>query len=84
MRASYTGSCFQVGVDCDAALVHSIFENSGRTFWLIEAESVTQDAFAQCFGGLLSMMVQQLKVAIVGVAQYVGLWSMKAGCNRMI
>lgn len=81
MWASYNGSCFQVGVDHDAPLVHSIFENTGRTFSLIEAESVTEDAFDQCFGGLLGMVVQQLKVAIEGVVHYVRLWSMKAGCK---
>lgn len=53
---------FGFGVDHDAAAMHSIAENSGGTFSFIEAESVIQDAFAQCIGGLLSVVVQELQV----------------------
>ncbi|KAI3450585.1 hypothetical protein Pfo_007250 [Paulownia fortunei] len=42
---------FGFGSDHDAVSMHLISENSGGTFSFIEAESVIQDAFAQCIGG---------------------------------
>ncbi|XP_031502920.1 E3 ubiquitin-protein ligase WAV3-like [Nymphaea colorata] len=53
---------FGFGADHDAASMHSISESSGGTFSFIEAENVIQDAFAQCIGGLLSVVVQELQV----------------------
>lgn len=55
---------FGFGADHDSTSMHSISEISGGTFSFIEAESVIQDAFAQCIGGLLSVVVQELKVEI--------------------
>lgn len=53
---------FGFGADHDSASMHSISETSGGTFSFIEAEDAIQDAFAQCIGGLLSVVVQGLHV----------------------
>ncbi|KAI8524056.1 hypothetical protein RHMOL_Rhmol13G0119500 [Rhododendron molle] len=73
---------FGFGVDHDAAAMHSIAENSGGTFSFIEAESVIQDAFAQCIGGLLSVVVQELQVRFECVNPRMKLGSVKAGSYK--
>ncbi|XP_004309648.1 PREDICTED: uncharacterized protein LOC101292860 isoform X1 [Fragaria vesca subsp. vesca] len=73
---------FGFGADHDAALMHSISEVSGGTFSFIEAENVIQDAFAQCIGGLLSVVVQELNVTIECVHQSLQLGSIKAGSYK--
>ncbi|KAF8403077.1 hypothetical protein HHK36_011171 [Tetracentron sinense] len=70
---------FGFGVDHDAASMHSISETSGGTFSFIEAEGVIQDAFAQCIGGLLSVVVQDLRVGVECVHPGLRLGSVKAG-----
>ncbi|PKI64414.1 E3 ubiquitin-protein ligase WAV3 [Punica granatum] len=67
---------FGFGADHDAAAMHSISEMSSGTFSFIEAENVIQDAFAQCIGGLLSVVVQELKVEVESRLQ---LGQIKAG-----
>ncbi|CDY31517.1 BnaA10g13540D [Brassica napus] len=73
---------FGFGADHDASLMHSIAENSGGTFSFIESETVIQDAFAQCIGGLLSVMVQELRVKIECVHPMLKIGSVKAGSYR--
>ncbi|XP_008226012.1 PREDICTED: uncharacterized protein LOC103325597 [Prunus mume] len=73
---------FGFGADHDAASMHSISEISGGTFSFIEAEGVIQDAFAQCIGGLLSVVVQELLVRIECVHSSLQLGSIKAGSYR--
>ncbi|KAG6631818.1 hypothetical protein I3843_13G100800 [Carya illinoinensis] len=73
---------FGFGTDHDAASMHSISENSGGTFSFIEAEGVIQDAFAQCIGGLLSVVVQELQVRVECVHPSLQLSSIKAGSYR--
>ncbi|KAG2299900.1 hypothetical protein Bca4012_011471 [Brassica carinata] len=73
---------FGFGADHDASLMHSIAENSGGTFSFIESETVIQDAFAQCIGGLLSVMVQELCVKIECVHPSLKIGSVKAGSYR--
>ncbi|KAJ0266621.1 Uncharacterized protein HA466_0005920 [Hirschfeldia incana] len=73
---------FGFGADHDASLMHSIAENSGGTFSFIESETVIQDAFAQCIGGLLSVMVQELCVKIECVHPTLKIGSVKAGSYR--
>lgn len=73
---------FGFGADHDAVSMHSISENSGGTFSFIEAESVIQDAFAQCIGGLLSVVVQELKLSIECIDPKLQLGSMKAGSYK--
>lgn len=70
---------FGFGVDHDATLMHSISEISGGTFSFIEAEGVIQDAFAQCIGGLLSVVVQDLHVEVRCAQSRLQLSSVKAG-----
>ncbi|WOG96159.1 hypothetical protein DCAR_0415490 [Daucus carota subsp. sativus] len=70
---------FGFGMDHDALLMHSISEASGGTFSFIEAESVIQDAFAQCIGGLLSVVVKELRVTIESVDSQICLRSIKSG-----
>lgn len=75
---------FGFGADHDAASMHSISEISGGTFSFIEAEAVIQDAFAQCIGGLLSVVVQDLQVGIECVHPSLQLSTIKAGSYRTI
>lgn len=77
---------FGFGADHDASSMHSISEISGGTFSFIETEAAIQDAFAQCIGGLLSVVVQELQVAIECVHPNIHLGSLKAGSypNRLM
>lgn len=77
---------FGFGADHDAASMHSISEISGGTFSFIEAEGVIQDAFAQCIGGLLSVVVQELHVKIDCVHPCLQIGSIKAGsyCTSIV
>lgn len=70
---------FGFGSDHDAVTMHSISEMSGGTFSFIEAESMIQDAFAQCIGGLLSVVVQDLNVEIECINPISHLISVKSG-----
>ncbi|GFZ12805.1 zinc finger (C3HC4-type RING finger) family protein [Actinidia rufa] len=73
---------FGFGEDHDSDLMHSISESSGGTFSFIEAESFIQDAFAQCIGGLLSVVVQELQVRVECVHPTLKLGSIKAGSYK--
>ncbi|XP_051130823.1 E3 ubiquitin-protein ligase WAV3 [Andrographis paniculata] len=70
---------FGFGADHDALSMHSISEISGGTFSFIETEGVIQDAFAQCIGGLLSVVVKDLRVEIECDHPTTRLDSMKVG-----
>ncbi|KAK1290733.1 hypothetical protein QJS10_CPB18g02092 [Acorus calamus] len=70
---------FGFGVDHDAASMHSISESSGGTFSFIEAEAMIQDAFAQCIGGLLSVVVQDVHVSIMCAHPSTHLTPIKSG-----
>lgn len=70
---------FGFGADHDASSMHSISEISGGTFSFIETESVIQDAFAQCIGGLLSVVVKDLNVNIECAHPSIRVSSLKAG-----
>ncbi|KAL4556660.1 hypothetical protein LXL04_034814 [Taraxacum kok-saghyz] len=73
---------FGFGMDHDASLMHSISEISGGTFSFIETESVIQDAFAQCIGGLLSVVVKKLQLIIEAENPAIRLKSLKAGSYK--
>ncbi|GLU02509.1 hypothetical protein SLE2022_197580 [Rubroshorea leprosula] len=73
---------FGFGADHDAVSMHSISEISGGTFSFIEAEGVIQDAFAQCIGGLLSVVVQEVSVKVECVHPEMQISSIKAGNYR--
>ncbi|XP_074366258.1 E3 ubiquitin-protein ligase WAV3 [Apium graveolens] len=70
---------FGFGTDHDASLMHSISETSGGTFSFIEKEGTIQDAFAQCIGGLLSVVVKELHLTIETVDSRISLGSIKTG-----
>ncbi|XP_039849991.1 E3 ubiquitin-protein ligase WAV3-like [Panicum virgatum] len=55
---------FGFGTDHDAAAMHTIAEATGGTFSFIQNQAVLQDSFAQCIGGLLSVAVQEGRVAV--------------------
>ncbi|MFS8011754.1 putative chromatin regulator PHD family [Helianthus anomalus] len=74
---------FGFGMDHDASAMHSISEHSGGMFSFIEAENVIQDAFAQCIGGLLSVVVQELRVEVECVHPMLRLGSIKAGSYKV-
>ncbi|CAA2974364.1 Anaphase-promoting complex (APC), subunit 11 [Olea europaea subsp. europaea] len=75
---------FGFGVDHDSVSMHSISETSGGTFSFIETESSIQDAFAQCIGGILSVVVQGLRVEIECIDPVLQLISIKSGNYRTI
>ncbi|XP_010935893.1 E3 ubiquitin-protein ligase WAV3 [Elaeis guineensis] len=70
---------FGFGADHDSESMHSISETSGGTFSFIETEGTIQDAFAQCIGGLLSVVVQEMHVGVECVHPSVHLGSIKSG-----
>lgn len=70
---------FGFGADHDASSMHSISEISGGTFSFIETEAMIQDAFAQCIGGLLSVVVQEMQVVLEHANSTVHISSLKAG-----
>ncbi|KAI3705207.1 hypothetical protein L1987_75441 [Smallanthus sonchifolius] len=73
---------FGFGVDHDASSMHAVSEISGGTFSFIETEGVIQDAFAQCIGGLLSVVVKDARVIVESVNPDVVLGSLKAGSYK--
>ncbi|VAH33944.1 unnamed protein product [Triticum turgidum subsp. durum] len=70
---------FGFGNDHDAAAMHAVSEATGGTFSFIENEAVIQDAFAQCVGGLLSVVVQEARLAIQCLHPGVRIGSVKSG-----
>lgn len=73
---------FGFGADHDASSMHSISHTSGGTFSFIETEAVIQDAFAQCIGGLLSVVVQEMQIEVECVHPGLLLRSLKVGSYR--
>ncbi|KAI5070809.1 hypothetical protein GOP47_0015152 [Adiantum capillus-veneris] len=55
---------FGFGANHDAAIMHAICEVSGGTFSFIQAKERVQDAFAQCIGGLLSVVAQDVELNV--------------------
>jgi hypothetical protein len=70
---------FGFGSDHDAAAMHAVAESTGGTFSFIENQEVIQDAFAQCVGGLLSVVVQDARLAMTCVHPGVRIVSVKSG-----
>ncbi|CAD6201959.1 unnamed protein product [Miscanthus lutarioriparius] len=70
---------FGFGNDHDAAAMHVIAEATDGTFSYIGNEAVIQDAFAQCIGGLLTVVVQEARVAIAYGHPGVRIGSIKSG-----
>ncbi|GJN30268.1 hypothetical protein PR202_gb18559 [Eleusine coracana subsp. coracana] len=70
---------FGFGSDHDSAAMHGIAQLSGGTFSFIDAEGSVQDGFAQCIGGLLSVVVKGMRLDIECVDDGVLLTSIKSG-----
>ncbi|KAL6643128.1 hypothetical protein ACP70R_021309 [Stipagrostis hirtigluma subsp. patula] len=70
---------FGFGADHDSAAMHSVAEMSGGTFSFIDAVGSIQDAFAQCIGGLLSVVAQETRLSIDCADDGVLLTSVKSG-----
>ncbi|XP_047084619.1 E3 ubiquitin-protein ligase WAV3-like [Lolium rigidum] len=76
---------FGFGTDHDAAAMHGISEATGGTFSFIENQAAIQDSFAQCIGGLLSVVVQEVRIAVTCCHPGVRVREVKSGCydNRV-
>ena len=70
---------FGFGNDHDAAAMHVVAEATGGTFSFIGNEAVIQDSFAQCIGGLLTVVAQEARVAIACGHPGVRISSVKSG-----
>ncbi|CAN6302351.1 unnamed protein product [Urochloa humidicola] len=70
---------FGFGHNHDAAAMHAIAEATGGTFSYIENEEAIQDAFAQCVGGLLTVVAQEARIDITSVHPGVSISSVKSG-----
>ncbi|KAJ7566596.1 hypothetical protein O6H91_02G110600 [Diphasiastrum complanatum] len=70
---------FGLGTDHDATVMHSIAQISGGTYSFIQTEAAVQDAFAQCIGGLLSVVVQDIEVKISSGMDKIQLKKLHAG-----
>ncbi|XP_062221628.1 E3 ubiquitin-protein ligase WAV3-like [Phragmites australis] len=70
---------FGFGADHDSVSLHSISQASGGTFSFIETEAAIQDAFAQCIGGLLSVVAQGLHLKVESLHPDVHFGSIRSG-----
>ncbi|KAF8672710.1 hypothetical protein HU200_049406 [Digitaria exilis] len=70
---------FGFGTDHDAPAMHAIAEVTGGTFAFVENQEVIQDSFAQCIGGLLSVVVQDARLAVTCVHPGVRVREVKSG-----
>ncbi|KAF3328114.1 von Willebrand factor type A domain-containing protein [Carex littledalei] len=70
---------FGFGSDHDSLAMHRIAEASGGTFSFIEDTSSIQNAFAQCIGGLLSVVAQETHVTLESANRRVKIRGIKSG-----
>ena len=70
---------FGFGTDHDAAAMHAIAEATGGTFSFVGNEAAIQDSFARCVGGLLSVAVQEARVAVTCLHRGVHVQEVKSG-----
>ena len=70
---------FGFGTDHDAAAMNTIAEVTGGTFSFIENQAVLQDSFAQCLGGLLTVAVQEARIAMTCLHPGVCVREIKSG-----
>jgi hypothetical protein len=70
---------FGFGIDHDAVAMHTIAEVACGTFAFVENQKVIQDSFAQCIGGLLSVAVQDARLAVTCVHPGVRVREFKSG-----
>jgi len=70
---------FGFGSDHDSAAMHAIADLSSGSFSFIDAEGSIQDGFAQCIGGLLSVVIKEMRLSIECADEGVLLTSIKSG-----
>ncbi|KAK1687176.1 hypothetical protein QYE76_048024 [Lolium multiflorum] len=70
---------FGFGADHDAAAMHTVAESTGGTFSFVEDETVVQDSFAQCIGGLLTVAVQEARIEVTCLHPGVRVREVKSG-----
>ncbi|CAN6323803.1 unnamed protein product [Urochloa humidicola] len=70
---------FGFGADHDAAAMHAVAEETGGTFSFVENQAAIQDSFAQCVGGLLSVVAQGVRVSVACVHPGVRVLGVKSG-----
>ncbi|XP_024526057.1 uncharacterized protein LOC112344835 [Selaginella moellendorffii] len=70
---------FGVGSDHDAPTLHAIAEATSGTFSFVHAAAAVRDAFAQCIGGLLSVVSQGVEVWLHAAAAWVKILRVENG-----
>ncbi|GFQ01523.1 uncharacterized protein sll0103, partial [Phtheirospermum japonicum] len=70
---------FGFGTDHDPIVMHAIADSSGGTFSFIESAETVQDAFARCIGGLLSVLIQELRLSLRSASHGVVIKSIPSG-----
>jgi uncharacterized protein YegL len=70
---------FGFGADHDPAAMHAIAEATGGTFSFVQDQAAIQDAFARCVGGLLSVAVQEARLAVTCLHRGVRIQEVKSG-----
>ncbi|KAM3258654.1 hypothetical protein ACQJBY_050436 [Aegilops geniculata] len=71
---------FGFGATHDAAALHTVAEATGGTFSFVGNQAAIQDSFAQCIGGLLSVAVQEARIAVTCLHRGVRVQEVKSGC----
>ncbi|KAF7060598.1 hypothetical protein CFC21_067382 [Triticum aestivum] len=71
---------FGFGANHDAAALHTIAQATGGTFSFVGNQAAIQDSFAQCIGGLLSVAVQEARIAVTCLHRGVHVQEVKSGC----
>ncbi|KAL3622058.1 hypothetical protein CASFOL_034254 [Castilleja foliolosa] len=70
---------FGFGVNHDPLVMHAIADLSGGTFSFIESYDSVQDAFMRHIGGLLSIVVRDLRLTLRSASDGVGIKSIPSG-----
>ncbi|KAL3838251.1 hypothetical protein ACJIZ3_022842 [Penstemon smallii] len=70
---------FGFGSDHDPIAMHAISDSSGGTFSFIESFEMVQDAFANCIGGLLSVVIQEARLVLKSASHGVEIKSIASG-----
>ncbi|KAL3625814.1 hypothetical protein CASFOL_030343 [Castilleja foliolosa] len=65
--------------DHNPVVMHAIADVSGGTFSFIESYELVQDAFARCIGGLLSVVVRELRLILRSASQGVAIKLIPSG-----
>ncbi|XP_075499450.1 E3 ubiquitin-protein ligase WAV3-like [Primulina tabacum] len=78
-RQTFPVHAFGFGTDHDPLTMHAISDASGGTFSFIESYEMVQDAFASCIGGLLSVVIQELRLMVRSASHGIEIKSISSG-----